>query len=61
MKLEDLTEDDIGRTVKYHSHPDADTEWGLITRYTTAFVFVLFDGDNHPKATPAELLEFAYE
>jgi hypothetical protein len=61
MRLDELTEDDIGRTVKYHAYTGADTEWGIISRFTTAFVFVLFDGDRQPKATPAELLEFAYK
>jgi hypothetical protein len=46
--------------VNYIPRPGADAEAGTIYRVTDFHVFVLYDGDSTPKATPAEALAFAF-
>jgi hypothetical protein len=55
------TETDIGRRVAYKSWRDAEFEYGRITSFNDKMVFVLYDGNQMPMATPRNKLDWVNE
>lgn len=53
--------DRTGASVIYRPHPGAPGEDGTITEARGRYVFVLYRGDAHAKATAPQLLDFLTE
>jgi hypothetical protein len=47
-----------GRRVSYRAWPGGRAEYGEIVRTNSTYVFVLYDGESTPKATPPDSLTF---
>jgi len=68
MKIQnmELTEDDVGRAVKYvplHAHGDEnhkDVEYGIITSFNKVYVFIRYGDQVNSKATSADDLIWSF-
>ncbi len=58
IKLSDLKEEDIGRTIFYNPRAGF-REAGIITRWNDQYVFVQYEGEMQSKATRPEDLKWA--
>jgi len=59
INIEDLTSEDIGRTVIYTQQSSDTIEEGVISHWNEKFIFVIYrDTDNAKIATSPHLLTF---
>ena len=59
INIEDLTSEDIGRTVIYRQQSSDTIEEGVISHWNKQFIFVIYrDTDNAKVATAPYLLTF---
>ena len=60
IAIADLTQDDIGRQVRYNGGPSQTPDVGDITSFNDTYVFVKYTGESQAKATLPQSLEFTY-
>lgn len=63
IKVEELTESDIGREVRYKPWPNCPKgviEFGVIVSFNQSVIFVRYDGGRNAKGTTPSDLEFVW-
>ena len=55
IRIEDLTDKDIGRNVNYHGAYNGPVETGQLTSWNEHFVFVRFKGPNGEACEPEQV------